>query len=57
MTLHLSAIRNADHRCSNVRVLSRIRQEKTEQLRDELDNVHPLLRWPIRPKPPPRTAA
>lgn len=48
MTLHLHSIRRADHPRSDVRCLSRISEERTDELRAEVEKVTPLLRWPIR---------
>lgn len=48
--LHLRAIHSADHSRSDMRVTRRIRENTTEELRSEMDNVHPILRWPVRKK-------
>lgn len=50
MTVHLRAIHSCDHDRADMRVASRLREEKTEQLRAEVEQEQPLLFWPIRKK-------
>jgi hypothetical protein len=48
--IHLRAV----HACPTPRADARLRQhncaQTTDRLRDELDKVRPLLRWPLRQK-------
>jgi hypothetical protein len=45
--MRLRSIRFSPHSRADVRTMRRIQDETTEELRDQIDRINPLLHWPI----------
>ncbi len=48
MALHLRAIHTAHGPLKDSEVIRRLRDDASDQLRDELEKVRPFMRWPLK---------